>query len=358
MQATDDVIMDLTTVAASPGPLTKRADKLLERLSRIVPFDSAWMAHVDVPHGSYETVATRDLDQRTRDYLAGPCMAHDIDATGTNLAQPPLSPSDLPYDMQELQTWAECLMPVGYYEALAVALYGSDRRHIGFLVLLSGDRQPPSSDARRALHALTPLLADSVDPMRSLLPAARLVQRATAGVVLRADGATQELPGLTDHELLQPSSDVVRLAQHALAAKRLHTAFLWPVGGDHAPQGHLQITVLATTTDVPSILTGMVLVSPPPNLRGLTPRELQILGLLIVGQSNAEMAHTLTVAARTVAAHIEHILHKLDATTRTLAAVRAEREALYVPFIRPPPARAPSGAQLTTRRSVLLPQAH
>ena len=333
MQTIDDAILDLTAVAASPGPLTERGGELLERLGHIVPFDSAWMAHVDVLAGSYRTASSSALDRPTRDYLVGPGMAHDIDATGTNRSRPPLSPSDLPYPMQELQTWSECLLPAGYQEALWVALYHSDRRHIGFLALLSEDGRPPSPQSRRVLQRLTPLLADSVDPMRSLLPAARLVQGTTAGVVLRADGATQELPGLTDHELLQPTSDVVYLAQHALSAKRLHTAFLWPLGGTHAPRGHVQITVLATTADVPAMLTGMVLVSPSRNLRGLTPRELQILGLLIDGRSNAEIAHALTVAPRTVAAHVEHILHKLDVTTRTLAAVQAEREGLYVPFI-------------------------
>jgi DNA-binding NarL/FixJ family response regulator len=78
-------------------------------------------------------------------------------------------------------------------------------------------------------------------------------------------------------------------------------------------------------------LPAYAVISPEP--ARADPRELQILGLLIVGQSNAEIAHTLTVAHRTVAAHIEHILHKMDAPTRTLAAVRAEREGLYVPFL-------------------------
>src|SRR4051812_26434136 len=102
--------------------------------------------------------------------------------------------------VEELQTWSECLLPAGYNEALAVALFGTGGRHVGFLALLSEDRRPPSPEARRLLHRLTPVLADSVDPMRSLLPAARLVAGAFAGVVLRADGATQELPGLGDHE--------------------------------------------------------------------------------------------------------------------------------------------------------------
>src|SRR3954451_19316941 len=332
MPVVADAVVDLTEVAASHRPLTERAAELLARLGHWVPFDSAWMAHVDVLRGSYHMVSCQDLDQRVRDYLAGPGTADDIDAAGATRPGPPIATSDVA--AEELRTWSECLQPAGYHEALGVALYGADRRHVGFLTLLSEDQQPPTPQARRALHKLTPLLADAIDPMRSLLPAARLVHGATAGIVLRTDGGTQELPGLIDHELLQPNSDVLRLAQHALSAQRLHTTFLWPQGGAHAPHDHVQITVLATA-DVPDILAGVVLISPPRNLRALTPRELQILGLLIDGQSNAEIAHTLTVAPRTVAAHLEHILQKLDAPTRTLAAVRAEREALYVPSAGP-----------------------
>jgi DNA-binding NarL/FixJ family response regulator len=53
--------------------------------------------------------------------------------------------------------------------------------------------------------------------------------------------------------------------------------------------------------------------------------------LLIDGSSNSEIARALVVAQRTVAAHLEHILAKMSAATRTLAAVRAAREGLYVP---------------------------
>jgi DNA-binding NarL/FixJ family response regulator len=80
-------------------------------------------------------------------------------------------------------------------------------------------------------------------------------------------------------------------------------------------------------------LGGLVLLSALPDLHELTPRELEVLGLMIDGLSNQEIARTLVVAPRTVAAHIEHLLVKLDATTRTLAAVRAERLGLYVPAV-------------------------
>ena len=72
-------------------------------------------------------------------------------------------------------------------------------------------------------------------------------------------------------------------------------------------------------------------ISPGGDLRGLTPRELEVLGLLIKGYASQEIAQALVVAPRTVAAHLEHILVKLGASSRTLAAVRAERAGLYVP---------------------------
>jgi DNA-binding NarL/FixJ family response regulator len=84
---------------------------------------------------------------------------------------------------------------------------------------------------------------------------------------------------------------------------------------------------------MPPPITGMVLLSPPGNLHGLTPRELEVLGLVTEGFSNAEIARALVVSPRTVAAHLEHILAKLSARTRTLAGVRAERDGLFVPWL-------------------------
>jgi DNA-binding NarL/FixJ family response regulator len=95
----------------------------------------------------------------------------------------------------------------------------------------------------------------------------------------------------------------------------------------------VRLTALAAT-DVPAYLLGTLLVTPRASCRGLTPRELEVLGLLVAGDSNQQIARRLTIALRTVAAHVEHILHKMEVPTRTLAAVQAEREGCYVP---PPP---------------------
>ncbi|BCB90886.1 response regulator transcription factor [Phytohabitans suffuscus] len=168
-------------------------------------------------------------------------------------------------------------------------------------------------------------------PMRSLAAVAGLVDQVSAGTVLTVDGGVEVLPGLPEHELLADDSLVVAAAHAEVAAGSVYRTFLWPMGGRHAPDGHVRVTVLASPAGAPASATGLVLLSPPGDLRGLTPRELEVLGLVVDGRSNGQISRALAVAERTVAAHVEHILHKLDAPTRTVAAVRADRAGLYVP---------------------------
>jgi DNA-binding CsgD family transcriptional regulator len=331
--------LELSEIADSPSPLPERAQGMLERLRRPVPFDAAWLAHTDPMSSSYTSLASTDLDERTVQYLAGPQNAHDIELTQANRAHPPLSPSDLPYPAADLPTWAECLIPAGFQEALVVALFGCGQRNVGYLALLSGDKQPPAPVTRRRLHELAPVLARGVDPLRSLATAARMVRGATAGAVLCSSGVTEPLSGLGGDALLAEGSPVVSMARAYIKDGQVFMSFLWPRGGRHAPDGHVRVTVLAAPEEASAHWVGTVVLSSVTDLRGLTPRELEVLGLLIDGCSNQQIAHALVVAPRTVAAHLEHILVKLAAPSRTLAAVRAEREGLYVPLL-PSPCRA------------------
>jgi DNA-binding CsgD family transcriptional regulator len=54
----------------------------------------------------------------------------------------------------------------------------------------------------------------------------------------------------------------------------------------------------------------------------LTPREEQILDLVALGKTNAEIARTLWIAPTTVRKHLENIYGKLGVRTRTAAAAR------------------------------------
>ncbi len=61
---------------------------------------------------------------------------------------------------------------------------------------------------------------------------------------------------------------------------------------------------------------------------GLTPRELEILGLLAEGLTQDQIAERLVIAPKTVATHIERILGKLGVQSRAQAVAFAFRESL------------------------------
>lgn len=60
----------------------------------------------------------------------------------------------------------------------------------------------------------------------------------------------------------------------------------------------------------------------------LTARELEVLRLVVAGQSNKEIGTALSISEGTVRAHINNILYKMDASDRTQAATLAIKRGL------------------------------
>jgi DNA-binding NarL/FixJ family response regulator len=65
-----------------------------------------------------------------------------------------------------------------------------------------------------------------------------------------------------------------------------------------------------------------------PALSDLTPRELEILQLVLVGRTNKAIAAEFCISEKTVEFHLDHIYTKIGARTRMLAGVWAMQQGI------------------------------
>ena len=325
-----EIAVEVGQIAAASGSIEDRAAALLEPLSRIVPFRAARIHLLDMERRKQLPLVSRGYDEAVTEYMNSPAFVEEIEMLGLNRVRAPMRVRDLPVPPEQVRGWAEYLQPAGFREGLAVGLFTPDNRFLGVLGLNTDTDRHPTVGARDLIGLLAPVIASAVDPLRSIAEASRIVGGAHAGVMLTDTAATMPLPGLPGHPLLAVGSDVLRAAADRVAMGRVYSSFLTPLQAER-PAGHVRITLLTCPPRPPHNLTAVVLVSPPGDLRGLTPRELEILGLLVDGWSNQRVATALFITERTVATHVEHILAKLAAPSRTLAAVRAFWHGLYVP---------------------------
>jgi DNA-binding CsgD family transcriptional regulator len=321
------IALEVAQIAAAPASTAERAVALLDPLHRVLPFDGVWLALREEERRGHRSLISRGWDRRVASFLDGPTVVDEIEQLDMGRSTKALRVADLPTPPGELLSWAEYMLPAGFHEGVGVSLFTRDGRCVGFLGMLTGDRATPSDDVRDLVLSLAPILSYTIDPLRSLAAAARLVHGATAGVLLTRSGDVVPVPGLPGHEMLQSGSPVVMAATRL--SEGVHTSFLVPY--PVASQGYLRITILAVPADASHFFTAVLTVSNSGDLNGLTRRELEILGLMIDGWPNGRIARSLLIAERTVASHVEHILAKLKARSRALAAVRAQRNGWYIP---------------------------
>jgi DNA-binding CsgD family transcriptional regulator len=301
-------------------------------MRRILPFAAGWIGTLDADERGYTTVTSVGHDPDSLAYMESEEMTELRDKCGLLQRRRPMRLRDAPPHTAELPCWSEHWWPAGFREGLAVALVTQDGRDLGVLGLHTDTVTEPTAEARDVIGAIAPTITAVLDPMNSLAGLARLVNGATAAVVVDRRGTVTPLPGTATDSLLTRCSAVVPAAVGGLTDRIRHTAFLCPVRADDGRERYVRITGLACPPSAPHDLVGLVLISPPGDLCALTHRELVVLGLVIEGHANQGIAARLSITARTAAAHLEHIRAKLRAPTRTAAAVQAMRRGLYIPY--------------------------
>jgi hypothetical protein len=175
------------------------------------------------------------------------------------------------------------------------------------------------------------VIADRVVRTWDIAGTARIVENASAGVVLTRGGDVLPLPGLPDDRLLAPGAPILRVAADELADSGTYISFLVPAPGTGGEQ---LIRVIALDVARPDLdqLSAAVLTCPPGDLHGLTVLDLRVLGLLVEGVTDVPaLAQFLHVAGDAVADSLRRSLDALRSSDLTAAAVRALRAGLRIP---------------------------
>ena len=166
----------------------------------------------------------------------------------------------------------------------------------------------------------------------------------------RAESHADELPDEEQVDNLEDALDALAASEAPLETARVRlelAATLHALGRDRAARGVIE-TALATCRELGAVheeaRAGALLEqyrSARPveaaegPLRELSPRELEVLALVAEGLTNQEIAARLVISDHTVHRHVANILRKLDAPSRSAAAVLAAHHGLA----QPPPTR-------------------
>jgi hypothetical protein len=322
----------LARIATTPDTLPERAEAALAVLGQVLPYDAAWLAVRDPEQRRHTPLATAGAAGPLRRYFQTPDADAEVDQIGLNRARAPMLASEIPVPLTELHAWADHLLPAGFRGGLAAGLFTPGGRHVGFLSLLSEDPSRPSPADREAIAAVTAVIAHGLDRTREIAATARIVEAASAGVLLTRGGEILPLPGLPDHRLLAPDSPILATAAQELADSDTYITFLAPSTETDGEQQLIRVTALNCAHPPLDHLCTAVLLSPPGDLRGLTPLDLRLLGLLAEGATHAPaIAARLGVAERTVADALRATLAALEAPNLTAATVLSVRTGLRIP---------------------------
>jgi hypothetical protein len=326
MSSTASLQVEMAHIAAAAGTVEQRADALLLALREVVPYAAAWIGVRDPETRTHHRVGSDgDVDSLSR-YFALPEADDEVEALGLNRFQPPVPASALPVPMPETRAWSEYLLPAGFNDGVAMALFTDDGRHLGFLSLLSSDPWHRTTSSGGLLAGLRPIIAHALDRLPSFGAVAQLTGDAVAGAAITRAGRPQRIPGLPTHPLLREGSP-------ALASALLHgqtgppggvSTFLSPWAGTF-----LRISVLDCRDETTDHLRFLVLVRSAGEAARLEHLDVRLLGALVDGWEDERVRAVLGVPDPT--GYAEDLADRVGAASVGALVRHAAREGLYLP---------------------------
>ena len=319
------LIADVAAICAEPAPAVDRAREVLERLHESIPFEAAALASYDPVTLSHTTVAAVDYEDDVLTYLNAGFVSDDPAWQTMRYRNPtPLRWCDIP-GYQGMFSAHEVFIPAGFREGSTTCMFTRDGRYTGALHINSDSPLPLSDSAIEVLAALQRVIAPVVD---ALAPASvpgwdRLVAESDCSAIISDDGRLTSIPGAQRGELLADGAPLTAELL-ALGAARLPDRYYWT---DRNGRCH-EVRLIAIAGG--AVVTVRRASAP----YRLSPREVEVLGLVAGGLANPEIGSVLSLSPRTVATHVEHILGKLGCATRVSAASKAVAEGIVAMPIR------------------------
>jgi hypothetical protein len=315
---------EMAQIAAAAGGVGQRADALLGSLRGVVPYAAAWLAVRDPETRRHRRVASDgDIGALAR-YFALPEADDEVEQLGLNRFQPPVPATALPVPLAETRAWGEFLLPAGFTDGVATALFTDDGRHLGFLALLTGDAEHRTASYVDLLGSLRPIVAHALDRLPSFAAAAQLTGDALGGIAITRAGRGLSIPGLPTHPLLTEGSVALSVARRCTRSPGTVSAFLSPWAGSL-----LRVSVLDCRDETVDHLCSLVLVRPAGDASHLGPSELRLLGALVEGWDDERIRAALGLPDPSGQA--EELARRLVLPSTAALVQHAAREGLHLP---------------------------
>ncbi len=321
----------IARILDEPAAIPRRARDILQVLDPVFHYTAASIALRDPERQVRIPLASAGDAAALHAYWSSAVADGELAQLGLNRPGPPLLSTELSPPAAETMYWRRYLAPAGFRGGIDAALFTAHGGHVGHLTVLTKAHARPAAADRDLTDVLAPMIARAVDRMPAIRLAAGIVPDIIAGAVLTGAGNTLPLPGLPTDPVLAAGSPVVAEVVERLAVGDLFATFLHPALDGRAG-ALLQVTALDCGNETVDHLRAAVLLSPEPDLHGLSRHDLQVLGLIVAGWEDDErIAAALNSTTEDVAETARRGMQRLGARSRTGLAVRALREGLFLP---------------------------
>ncbi|MFL6136103.1 MAG: hypothetical protein ACJ72A_25075 [Nocardioidaceae bacterium] len=316
--------VEMAQIAAAAGSVEQRADALLGCLRRMIPYAAAWIGVRDPETRIHRRVGSDgDTDSLAR-YFALPEADDELESLGLNRLQPPVPASALPVPLAQTRAWGEYLLPAGFNDGVAMALFSDDGRHLGFVSLLTGDPRHQTASYSGLLAGLRPIIARALDRLPSFAAAAQLTGDAVGGIAITRAGRGVRIPGLPTHPLLSDGSAALEVARRYAGWPGTASTFLSPWAG-----GLTRVSVLDCRDETTDHLCSLVLIRPAGDASHLGLLDVRLLGAVVEGWDDERIQAGLGVSDPS--GYAQGLAHCLGLPSTGALVQHAAREGLFLP---------------------------